>query len=67
MTFFLRSGWYVQFTEPDLRTPLPRRFTFQNPEKIRELARRVRRWEPRMRGMSLSGGLKTVVVAFIWT
>jgi hypothetical protein len=37
---FLRSGWYVQFLEQDCRTPLPRKFTFQGPEKVRELARR---------------------------
>jgi hypothetical protein len=40
MTFFSRSGWQVQFCEADLKTPLPRRFTFADPEKIRELARR---------------------------
>jgi hypothetical protein len=39
MTFFLREGWNVQFLEEDCRTPLPRRFTFTDPEKIRELAR----------------------------
>jgi hypothetical protein len=40
MVFFLRSGWHVQFLEQDCRTPLPRKFTFRDPEKIRELARR---------------------------
>jgi hypothetical protein len=40
MGFFLRSGWYVSFLEPDLRTPLPRTFNFCDPQKIRELARR---------------------------
>jgi hypothetical protein len=40
MYFFLRSGWQVQFLEPDLKTPLPRKLTFADPEKIRELARR---------------------------
>lgn len=39
-TFFLRSGWQVQFVEADLKTPLPRMFTFADLEKIRELARR---------------------------
>jgi hypothetical protein len=38
MTFFLRSGWYVQFLEADLRTPLPRTYTFKDPKKICELA-----------------------------
>jgi hypothetical protein len=40
MSFFLRSGWYVSFLEPDLKTPLPRSFNFTDAEKIRELARR---------------------------
>jgi hypothetical protein len=40
MTFFQREGWYVQFLEADLKTPLPRKLTFTDPEKIRELAKR---------------------------
>ena len=44
MTFFLRSGWQVQFLEADLRTPLPRKFTFTDPDKIRELARKGEAW-----------------------
>jgi hypothetical protein len=40
MTFFYRKAWQVQFVEADLKTPLPRMFTFADPEKIRELARR---------------------------
>jgi hypothetical protein len=44
MTFFYRAGWQVQFTEADLKTPLPRTFTFVDPEKIRELARRGEAW-----------------------
>jgi hypothetical protein len=40
MTFFLRNGWYVQFLEADLRTPLRRKCNFKDAEKIRELARR---------------------------
>jgi hypothetical protein len=44
MYFFLRSGWQVQFLEPDLKTALPRKFTFADPEKIRELARRGEAW-----------------------
>jgi hypothetical protein len=41
---FSRSGWQVQFLEADLKTPLPRKFTFADPEKIRELARRGEAW-----------------------
>jgi hypothetical protein len=44
MTFFSRQGWQVQFSEADLKTPLPRTFTFADPEKIRELARRGEAW-----------------------
>jgi hypothetical protein len=39
MFFFLAAGWYVQFLEPDLKTPLPRTFTFGDTEKIRDIAR----------------------------
>lgn len=44
MTFFYRAGWQVQFVEADLKTPLPRTFTFADPEKVRELARRGEAW-----------------------
>jgi hypothetical protein len=44
MTFFQREGWYVQFLEADLKTPLPRKLNFTDPEKIKELARRGEAW-----------------------
>jgi hypothetical protein len=44
MTFFFRSGWYVQLLEADLKTRLPRKLTFTDPEKIREPARRGEAW-----------------------
>ena len=44
MTFFYRQGWQVQFLEADLRTELPKTFTFTDAEKIRELARRGEAW-----------------------
>lgn len=34
----------MQFVESDLKTPLPRKLTFADPEKIRELARRGEAW-----------------------
>jgi len=43
-SFLARSAWYVQFLESDLKTPPPRTFTFADPEKIRELARRSEAW-----------------------
>jgi hypothetical protein len=33
MTFFYRAAWQVQFTEADGNTPLPRTFTFADPER----------------------------------
>jgi hypothetical protein len=44
MVFFVRQGWQVQFLEADLRTPLPRKLTFTDPDKIRELARHGEAW-----------------------
>jgi hypothetical protein len=44
MYFFKRGGWEVQFLEADLKTPLPRKLTFTDPEKIRELTRRGEAW-----------------------
>ncbi|MBB5060589.1 hypothetical protein HDF16_005325 [Granulicella aggregans] len=34
------EGWYVTFLEPDLKTPLPKKFIFQDSAKILELAAR---------------------------
>jgi hypothetical protein len=42
MYYMLRDGWYCQFLEADLKTPLPRKFRFGTPEKIVELAERGR-------------------------
>jgi hypothetical protein len=44
MSFFFRHRWQVQFLEADLRTPLPKKLTFTDPDKIRELARRGEAW-----------------------
>jgi hypothetical protein len=44
MYFFKRGGWQVQFLEADLKTSLPRKLTFRDPEKIRELVRRGEAW-----------------------
>ena len=41
---FQAVGWQVQFLEADLKTPLPSRLTFYEPERIRELARRGEAW-----------------------
>jgi hypothetical protein len=44
MYFFKRGGVEVQFLEADLKTPLPRKLTFSDSEKIWELARRGEAW-----------------------
>jgi hypothetical protein len=44
MSFFFRRGWQVQFLEADLKTQLPRKLIFTEPDKIRELARRGEAW-----------------------
>ena len=44
MSFFFHQGWYVQFLEADLKTPLPRTFNFTDSEKIKELAKRGEAW-----------------------
>jgi hypothetical protein len=59
MTFFFRSDWQVQFTEGDLKTPLPRTFTFADPEKIRELARRGEAWGTSEARQMLEDGIET--------
>jgi hypothetical protein len=38
------DGWNVQFLEGDVKTPLPRKLTFSDPEKIREIATRGKAW-----------------------
>jgi hypothetical protein len=40
MQFVRRDVWHVTFLEPGLEIPLPKRLTFRDEGKIRELARR---------------------------
>lgn len=40
MSFFARAGWQIQFLEEDLRTPLPRKLTFAESDKILEIYER---------------------------
>ena len=41
MSFFHSRGWHCQFLEEDLKTPLPRKLHFANPDKIVEMSERV--------------------------
>jgi hypothetical protein len=36
----LTKGWYCQFLEEDLKTPLPRKVTLDSPQKLMEMAER---------------------------
>jgi hypothetical protein len=40
MHFMQTNGWYCQFFEEDLKTPLPYKLSLDDPSKIMELARR---------------------------
>jgi hypothetical protein len=41
MYFMHSQGWYCQFLEADLKTPLPRRLTFATPDKVLRLVERA--------------------------
>lgn len=41
MSFMSRNGWYCQFLEEDLRTPLPKKLHFKAQAKLIELAQRA--------------------------
>ena len=38
--YMLRENWSVWFMEPDFQTSLPKKLTFNDPSKIREMAKR---------------------------
>ena len=40
MHFKLREGWFCQFLEEDLKTPLPKKMTLKEPAKLFEIAER---------------------------
>lgn len=40
MTFMAREGWFCQFLEEDLKTPLAKKLALADRDKILELARR---------------------------
>ena len=59
MSFMLRDGWYCQFLEADLKTPLPRNFTFATPEKVVELVERGRGLKDLASKQALEHGIQT--------
>lgn len=40
MHFVFRKGWFCEFLEEDLKTPLPRKITVGDEQKIWEMAKR---------------------------
>jgi len=40
MYYMLRDCWHCQFLEADLKTPLPEKLSFRDPQKIFDLAER---------------------------
>jgi hypothetical protein len=40
MSFMHSKGWYCQLLEDDLKTSLPRKFTFATSDKVAELAQK---------------------------
>ena len=42
MSFMQRNGWYCQFLEEDLQTPLKRKLAVTTTDKVREIAERGR-------------------------
>ena len=40
MHFMMRQGWYCQFLEADLKTPLPKKLTIVDSRKLLEMAER---------------------------
>jgi hypothetical protein len=40
MHFMFRKGWFCEFLEEDLKTPLPRKVTVADEKKIFEMAKR---------------------------
>jgi hypothetical protein len=59
MYYMLRDGWYCQFLEADLKTALPRTFTFATPEKIVEMAERGRGLKDLASKQALKHGIET--------
>lgn len=54
----LAIGLAGSFTEADLKTPLPKKLTFTDPEKIRELARRGEAWGDSESRQMLEGAIE---------
>jgi len=57
--YYMLRGWYCQFLEADLKTALPRTFTFATPEKVIELAERGRALKDLASKQALERGIET--------
>jgi hypothetical protein len=59
MSFFLTDGWHIQFLEADAKTVLPRKLTFADPDKIRQLAKRGEAWRDSESRQMIENGIQT--------
>ena len=59
MYYMYRTSWMCQFLEEDLKTPLPRRYHFQSPEKIRAIVEKVGNFADLQDRQALDYGLET--------
>jgi hypothetical protein len=58
MYYMLRENWMCQFLEEDLKTPLPRRLYFKDPEKIRGIVEKVGNFADLAQRQALDYGLQ---------
>jgi len=59
LSFMRNTGWYCQFLEADLKTSLPRKFTFATPDKILQLAERAGALKDLATRQAIEHGLET--------
>lgn len=59
MYYMYRTNWMCQFLEEDLKTPLPRRFYFRSPAKIRAIVEKVGNFADLQDRQALDYGLET--------
>jgi hypothetical protein len=59
MYYMRRDSWMCQFLEEDLKTPLPRKFSFRNPDKIRAIVEKVGSFANLQDRQALDYGIET--------
>lgn len=59
MYYIYRKSWTCQFLEEDLKTPLPLRLSFRDPEKVRAIVDKVGNFANLQDRQALDYGLAT--------